>query len=51
MSQRMKKQRLSNLEKSLIAATKGPNIQLSVAEIRKRGLVRVLRERARRSVK
>jgi len=43
-----KERRLGNLEQDLIAAAKGPKIELPVAEIRKRGLIRTLRERARR---
>jgi antitoxin ParD1/3/4 len=42
-----KERRLSNLEQDLVAAAKGPKIDLSVAEIRKKGLVVVLRERTR----
>jgi antitoxin ParD1/3/4 len=40
-----KERRLGDLEASLVAATKGPKIELSVAEIRRKGLVRALRER------
>jgi antitoxin ParD1/3/4 len=40
--------RLSSLEQDLIMAAKGPRIELSVTEIRKKGLVAALRERARR---
>jgi antitoxin ParD1/3/4 len=43
-----KERRLGNLEQDLIAAAKGPKIELPVAEIRKKGLIRTLRERARR---
>jgi antitoxin ParD1/3/4 len=43
-----KERRLGNLEQELIAAANGPRIQLSVADIRKKGLVTVLRERNRR---
>ena len=43
-----KERRLRNLEQDLIAAAKGPKIDLSVAEIRKKGLIGTLRERARR---
>jgi antitoxin ParD1/3/4 len=42
-----KERRLSHLEQDLIAALKGPKIELSVREIRKKGLIRVLRERSR----
>ena len=40
-----KARRLGDLEASLLAAAKGPKIELSVAEIRRKGLVRTLRER------
>ncbi len=44
-----KERRLSNLEQELIAATKGPKIELlSVADVRKKGLLRVLREHKQR---
>jgi antitoxin ParD1/3/4 len=43
-----KERRLSDLEQDLIMAAKGPRIELSVPEIRKKGLVAALRERARR---
>jgi antitoxin ParD1/3/4 len=43
-----KERRLENLEQDLIAAAKGPKIELPVAEIRKKGLISTLRERARR---
>jgi antitoxin ParD1/3/4 len=43
-----KEQRLGNLDQDLIAAAKGPKIELPVAEIYKKGLVSALRERARR---
>lgn len=43
-----KERRLSNLEQELVAAVKGPKIELSVAEIRKKGLLRTLRERTQR---
>jgi antitoxin ParD1/3/4 len=42
-----KERRLGNLEQDLIAAAKGPKIELPVAEIRKKGLIGTLRERAR----
>ena len=42
-----KERRLSSLEHDLLAAAKGPRIELSVTEIRKKGLVRALRERTR----
>src|SRR5208283_4471721 len=40
-----KERRLGDLEASLVAAARGPKIELSVAEIRRKGLVRALRER------
>jgi polyisoprenoid-binding protein YceI len=43
-----KERRLSSLEQDLLAAAKGPKIELSVTEIRKKGLVTALRERTRR---
>ena len=43
-----KERRLGNLEQDLLAATKGSKIELPIAEIRKKGLVAVLRERTRR---
>jgi antitoxin ParD1/3/4 len=43
-----KERRLANLEQELIEAAKGSKIELSVAEIRKKGLIAVLRERNRR---
>ena len=43
-----KERRLGNLEQELVAAAKGPKIELAVAEIRRKGLIPVLRERARR---
>jgi antitoxin ParD1/3/4 len=42
-----KERRLSNLEQDLLAATKGRKIELTVDDIRKRGLIAVLRERTR----
>ena len=42
-----KERRLGHLEQDLIAAAKGPRIELPVAEIRKKGLMIALRERAR----
>lgn len=44
-----KERRLGALEEDLLAASRGPRIELSVAEIRKKGLLKALRERARRS--
>jgi len=43
-----KERRLHNLEQDLIAAAKGPKIELSLVEIRRKGLVAALRERTRR---
>ena len=43
-----KERRLSSLEQDLIAAARGAKVELSVAEIRKKGLLNVLRERTRR---
>jgi antitoxin ParD1/3/4 len=41
-----KERRLNNLEQELVAAAKGPKIELPVAEIRRKGLIPALRERA-----
>jgi antitoxin ParD1/3/4 len=43
-----KERRLRNLEQELLAAAKGAKIELPVAEIRSKGLVAALRERAHR---
>jgi antitoxin ParD1/3/4 len=43
-----KERRLGNLEQELAAAAKGAKIEMPLAEIRRKGLVTVLRERARR---
>lgn len=43
-----KERRLGNLEQDLIAAARGAKVELSVAEIQKKGLLTVLRERTRR---
>jgi antitoxin ParD1/3/4 len=43
-----KERRLGTLEQELIAAAKGPKIEIPLAEIRRKGLVAALRERARR---
>jgi antitoxin ParD1/3/4 len=43
-----KERRLGNLEQELLAAAKGKTIQVPIAEIRKKGLMAALRERARR---
>lgn len=44
-----KDRRLHSLERELIAAAKGPKIELTIADIRAKGLVRALRERTRRT--
>lgn len=41
-----KERRLGDLERDLLAATKGRKIEISVAEIRSKGLISTLRERA-----
>jgi len=43
-----KERRLGNLEQELIAAVRGAKVELSIADIRKKGLLTVLRERTRR---
>ena len=43
-----KERRLANLEQELLAAARGPKIELPISEIRKKGLIRALRERVRR---
>jgi len=43
-----KERRLHNLEQDLLAAAKGPRIELSVAELKKKGLVGALRDRTRK---
>ena len=43
-----KERRLHSLEQELIAAAKGPTIKLSLAEVRKKGLLAVLRSQASR---
>ena len=42
-----KERSLYNLEQEFIAAVKGPKIELSVSEIRRKGLITTLRERSR----
>lgn len=42
-----KERRLDNLEQDLIAATKGPKLELALSEIRRKGLVAALRDRTR----
>jgi len=44
-----KERRMANLERELLAAAKGPKIEVSISEIRKKGLITALRERARRA--
>jgi len=44
-----KERRVANLEQELLAAAKGPKIEVSINEIRKKGLISALRERARRT--
>ena len=39
--------RMANLEQELLAAAPGPKIEVSIAEIRKKGLITALRERVR----
>ena len=41
-----KERRLHSLEQDLIAAAKGPMIKLSLAEVREKGLLAVLRKQA-----
>lgn len=43
-----KERRLGNLEQELLAAAKGPKIEIPLAEIRRKGLIPALREHARR---
>ena len=43
-----KERRLATLEQDLVAAAKGPKIEISMAEIRRKGLLPALRERSRR---
>lgn len=42
-----KERRLGNLEQELVAAAKGRKIELPISEIRRKGLIAALRERAR----
>jgi hypothetical protein len=39
---------MEELEKKLIVAAKGPPTEISLADLRKRGLLAILRERKRR---
>ncbi|MFY9680219.1 MAG: type II toxin-antitoxin system ParD family antitoxin [Candidatus Sulfotelmatobacter sp.] len=41
-----KERRLHSLEQDLIASAKGPTIELSLTEVRKKGLLAVLRKQA-----
>ena len=43
-----KERRLRDLEGDLAAAAKGPTIEVSLSEVRKKGLVAALRDRIRR---
>jgi antitoxin ParD1/3/4 len=43
-----KTRRLGNLEQELVAAARGPKIEIPLAEIRRKGLLTALRDRARR---
>jgi antitoxin ParD1/3/4 len=43
-----KERRLGHLEQELLAAAKGPKIEIPLAEIRRKGLIAALRERTRR---
>jgi antitoxin ParD1/3/4 len=43
-----KDRRLGNLKQELVAAAKGPKIEISLAEIRRTGLISAPRARARR---
>jgi len=44
-----KERRMGNLEQDLLAAARGKKIEVSVADIRRKGLVTALREKARRA--
>lgn len=43
-----KERRLVALERELVSAAKGPKIEIPLAEIRQKGLIAALRDRARR---
>jgi antitoxin ParD1/3/4 len=43
-----KERRMASLEQELLAVAKGPKIEVSITEIRKKGLITALRERVRR---
>ena len=40
---------MAKLEQELLAAAKGPKIEVSISEIRRKGLITALRERVRRA--
>jgi antitoxin ParD1/3/4 len=42
-----KARRLGYLEHELVAAARGPNVEIPLAEIKRKGLITALRERAR----
>jgi antitoxin ParD1/3/4 len=42
-----KERRMAGLEQELLSAARGPKIEVSIAEIRKKGLITALRERVR----
>jgi antitoxin ParD1/3/4 len=42
-----KDRRMANLEQELLSSARGPKIEISIAEIRKKGLITALRERVR----
>jgi len=44
-----KERRMANLEQELLTAAKASKIEVSIAEIRKKGLITALRERVRRT--
>ena len=44
-----KERRMANLERELLTAAKGPKIEVSLDDIRKKGLITALRERSRRA--
>jgi antitoxin ParD1/3/4 len=46
---RDKERRMANLQQDLVAAAKCQKIEVSIDEIRKKGLITALRERSRRA--
>jgi ribosomal protein S3 len=42
-----KERRMASLEQELLSAARGPKIEVSIAEIRKKRLIAALRERVR----